>query len=297
MEKMIPSRLATLGHPQRLAVFRLLMRRYPDRVPAGEIAEALGIKASTLSAYLSSLIQAGLVEQERVGTSLRYSIALGEVRRTFDYLLLDCCRGRPDLCASHFSEPLFDPLSETLAGAAPMPHRYNVLFICTGNSARSIFAESILRKEAGDRFAAYSAGTMPRSTLNPFALEVLAQKGHDISVLRAKNVAEFHGDDAPKFDFVFTVCNQAANEDCPSWAGQPVSAHWGMPDPVKAEGTHAQKSLAFHQAYGALHNRIRVFAALPIASLDRISLQDAVDDIGRAREAGDIGAIDAGTPA
>lgn len=164
--------------------------------------------------------------------------------------------------------------------------KFKVLFICTGNSARSIFAESILRKEAGDRFEAYSAGTKPRSELNPFALDVLAQKGHDISVMRAKNVSEFQQEDAPRFDFVFTVCDQAANEDCPAWTGQPVSAHWGMPDPVKAEGTDAQKSLAFQQAYGALHNRIKVFTALPFATLDRISLQKAVDDIGADARAG-----------
>ena len=271
METLIPSRLTTLGHPQRLALFRLLIRRYPDRVPAGELAGALGLKPSTLSAYLSALMQAGLVSQERAATSLRYAIDMEEVRRTFDYLLLDCCRGRPELC-----------LPAALKGAPTMTDRkYNVLFICTGNSARSIFAEAILRKEAGDRFNVYSAGTRPQSSLNPFALDVLRQKGHDIAVLRAKNVAEFQGPDAPGFDFVFTVCNQAANEDCPAWTGQPVSAHWGMPDPVKAEGTEAQKSLAFQQAYGALQNRIRAFAALPIASLDRISLQKAVDAIAQ----------------
>lgn len=158
--------------------------------------------------------------------------------------------------------------------------KYKVLFICTGNSARSIFAESILRKEAGDKFEAYSAGTKPQSELNPFALRVLADKGHDISVLRSKNVADYQGDDIPHFDFVFTVCDQAANEECPAWQGQPVSAHWGMPDPVKAEGSDAQKSLAFQQAYGALRNRILAFTALPIESLDRISLQKAVDEIG-----------------
>ena len=159
---------------------------------------------------------------------------------------------------------------------------YKVLFICTGNSARSIFAEAILRKEAGDRLEAYSAGTKPYSELNPFALEVLKQKGHDISRLRAKNVSEFQGPDAPVFDFVFTVCDQAANEECPAWEGQPISAHWGMPDPVRAGGTDAEKSLAFQHAYGALQNRIKALAALPLASLDRISLQKAVDDIGRA---------------
>lgn len=272
MEKKIPARLATLGHPQRLAIFRLLMRRYPDRVPAGELADALGLKASTLSAYLSALMLAGLVTQKRVGTSLLYAIAMTEVRRTFDYLLLDCCRGRQEVC------PPNSLLSTKGTTAMPDP-RYKVLFICTGNSARSIFAESILRKEAGDRFQAYSAGTSPQSELNPFALDVLDQKGYDISELRSKNVSEFQGEDAPKFDFVFTVCNQAANEECPAWPGQPISAHWGMPDPVKAEGTDAQKSLAFHQAHGALHNRIKAFTALPISSLDRVSLQRAVDEI------------------
>jgi arsenate reductase len=279
MEAMIPSRLATLGHPQRLAIFRLLMRRYPDLVPAGEIAAALDIKPSTLSAYLSALMQAGLVDQARRGTSLRYAIAMDEVRRTFDYLLLDCCRGRPEICA-------LLPFQTSSGDFSMTDRKYNVLFVCTGNSARSIFAESILRKEAGDRFNVYSAGTRPRSELNPFALEVLKAKGHDVSGLRAKNVGEFQGPDAPALDFVFTVCNQAANEECPAWDGQPVSAHWGMPDPVKAEGTDAQKSLAFQQAYGALRNRIIAFAALPLASLDRISLQAAVDDL--AREGGEV---------
>lgn len=160
--------------------------------------------------------------------------------------------------------------------------KYSVLFICTGNSARSILAESVLRNEVGDLFDAYSAGTKPYSELNPFALEVLRSKGHDTSMLRAKNVSEFQQPDAPKFDFVFTVCDRAANEDCPAWSGQPISAHWGMPDPVKFEGKEAEKSLAFQQAYGALRRRISAFAALPIASLDRVSLQHAVDNIADA---------------
>ncbi len=271
---MIPLRLSTLGHPARLDIFRLLMRRYPDRVPAGELSDALGIKPSTLSAYLSALMQVGLITQERVSTSLRYTIDMPQVQHTFDFLLRDCCRGRAEICL-----PFALPFPE---GATAMPERtYNVLFICTGNSARSIFAEAILRKEGAGRFKAFSAGTKPKSDLNPFALEVLRQKGHDISELRAKNVAEFQKPDAPAFDFVFTVCNQAANEECPAWHGQPISAHWGLPDPVKAEGTDAQKSLAFQQTYGALRNRITAFTALPLASLDRIALQKAVDDIGR----------------
>jgi arsenate reductase len=160
-----------------------------------------------------------------------------------------------------------------------------VLFICTGNSARSIFAEAILRDEGGDRFEVHSAGTRPRSELNAFALDVLRQKGHDVSVLRAKNVGEYQGEGAPRFDFVFTVCDAAANEDCPAWPGQPVSAHWGLPDPVKAEGTRAERALAFQRAYGTLKARIRAFAALPVETLDRASLQRAVDDIARGAEA------------
>lgn len=268
----MPSRLSTLGHPQRLAIFRLLMRRYPDRVPAGELAEALGLKPSTLSAYLNALMQVGLVTQERAGTSLRYSMNMTELRHTFDYLLNDCCRGRPDICAP----------AQTLKGGPDMAHRkHNALFICVGNSARSIFAETILRDIAGDRFNVYSAGTSPYSELNPFALDVLKAKGHNIAGLRSKNVGEFSTPDAPVMDFVFTVCDRAANEDCPAWAGQPITAHWGTPDPVKAEGTEAEKALAFQRAYGTLRNRITIFAALPFDSLDRVSLQARVDDIGR----------------
>ncbi|TDK41349.1 helix-turn-helix domain-containing protein [Antarcticimicrobium luteum] len=273
MEKESLTQLATLSHPQRMQLFRLLMRRYPDAVPAGEIAAALGFKPSTNSVYLSALQEAGLAEQQRQGTSLRYRVNMPQVQHLMGFLFLDCCRGRPELCP-----PL--PFSHT-DGASPMADRkYNVLFICTGNSARSIFAEALLRAEAGDRFNVYSAGTSPHSELNPFAVEMLASKGHDITDLRAKHVTEFQGAGAPVMDFVFTVCNQAANEECPTWEGQPVSAHWGMPDPVKATGTDAEKRLAFQQAYGALRNRIRVFAALPFDTLDRISLQAAVDDIG-----------------
>lgn len=275
MEQVIPLRLSVLGHPQRLAVFRLLMRRFPDRVPAGEISTALDVKPSTLSSYLSALMQAGLVTQTREGTWLYYQVDMGGMRETLDALMRDCCRGRPELCL-----PSTSSLPEP--DKATMPSRpYNVLFICTGNSARSIIAECLLRSVGGGRFDVYSAGTLPSSRLNPFALEVLRSKGHDLSGLRAKNLGEFMGADAPRFDFVFTVCDQAANEECPTWEGQPISGHWGMPDPVKAEGTEAERGLAFQQAYGTLKNRILAFAALPLAELDRISLQNAVDDIAR----------------
>ncbi|MEM9474625.1 MAG: ArsR family transcriptional regulator [Pseudomonadota bacterium] len=270
MESIVLDQLTTLGHPQRMAVFRLLMRRFPDAVPAGEIAGALDQKASTMSVYLSALTRARLISQERVGTSLRYRIDMAAVQGLTDGLLLDCCRGRPELCPPELlpaspKEPL---MSDRM---------FNVLFICTGNSARSIFAESILRAEGGGRFNVYSAGTRPTSALNPFAVEMLKSKGHDVSGLRSKNVGEFQGEDAPELDFVFTVCDRAANEECPSWPGQPVTGHWGVPDPVKAEGTSAERRLAFQQAYGMLRNRIVGFAALPLGTLDRVAQQAAVD--------------------
>ncbi|MEM9639536.1 MAG: helix-turn-helix domain-containing protein [Pseudomonadota bacterium] len=269
MEKDSLLRLTTLSHPQRLSVFRLLMRRYPDAVPAGEIAAALSLKASTTSVYLSALTDAGLIRQHRRGTSLLYRAEPAAAGELIDFLFIDCCRGRPDLCP---------PLAK---GAPKMTDtRYNVLFICTGNSARSIFAETILRDLEGSRFNAYSAGTRPASEPNPLALEMLASKGHETSALRSKPTSEFQTPESPRMDFVFTVCNQAANEDCPSWDGQPISAHWGLPDPVKATGSLAEKRLAFQQTYGALRNRLRAFAALPIETLDAISLQTAIDELG-----------------
>ncbi len=271
MKKAVTDQLAILGHPQRISVFRILIRRFPDSVPAGELATELGIKASTLSNYLNALQRSGLVTQKRSGTSLLYSVEMKNVQHMLSFLQNDCCRGRPDIC-----------MPETREINTTTGRKFNVLFICVGNSARSIFAESLLREIAGDRFNVYSAGTRPSSELNPFALQVLADKGHDTSVLRAKNIAEFTGPDAPELDFVFTVCNQAANEECPPWDGQPISGHWGMVDPVKAEGTEAEKSLAFQNAYGALRRRIETFTSLPVESLDRIALQTAVDDIGRA---------------
>jgi protein-tyrosine-phosphatase len=249
------------------------MRRFPDHVPAGEISAALDIRPSTLSSYLASLMQAGLVTQKREGTWLRYQVDMAATRSTLDSLYLDCCRGRADLC--------WPDRANAPQETRPLAEAFNVLFICSGNSARSIFAESLLRDLGGDRFSVHSAGTNPSSELNPFAVDVLKSKGHDVTLLRAKNVQEYTAAGAPAFDFVFTVCDAAANEDCPAWEGQPVSGHWGLPDPVKAEGTNAERSLAFQHAYGILRNRIAAFAALPIDELDRISLQHAVDAIAQ----------------
>jgi ArsR family transcriptional regulator, arsenate/arsenite/antimonite-responsive transcriptional repressor / arsenate reductase (thioredoxin) len=146
----------------------------------------------------------------------------------------------------------------------------------------------MLARESAGRFRAFSAGTRPQSELNPHAIDVLENLGHDVSRLRSKDVSEFQRPDAPRMDFVFTVCDQAANEDCPSWPGQPVSAHWGMPDPAKVQGAAAEKSLVFMEAYRMLRHRLSAFVALPVASLDRISLQRRLDQIGRHGASADL---------
>lgn len=255
-----------LGHPGRLAVFRLLMRFAPRGVRPTEIAEALALKPNTLSHHLSDLTGCGLARVRREGRSLLYSVDLDRTEALISYLALDLGRARPDLLA---------PFTEERA----MSESFNVLFICSGNSARSIFAEALLRDLGGARFTAHSAGTRPGTQLNPFALEVLERNGHDTAQLRSKHIAEFQAEGAPRMNFVFTVCDTAAAEECPPWPGQPITGHWGLPDPVKAQGTDAEKALVFAQTYGALRRRIEAFVALPMASLDRISLQNRVDAI------------------
>ena len=163
-----------------------------------------------------------------------------------------------------------------------MTEPMNVLFLCTGNSARSIIAEAILNREGMGRFRAYSAGSRPKGEVHPFALQLLQRLNHDVSGLRSKSWDEFARPDAPRMDFVFTVCDQAAAEECPFWPGQPMSAHWGVPDPASAEGNDAERHLAFAETYRMLRNRISIFVNLPMATLDQISLQNHLNDIGTA---------------
>ncbi|MBK5961682.1 ArsR family transcriptional regulator [Rhodoplanes elegans] len=158
---------------------------------------------------------------------------------------------------------------------------YNVLFLCTGNTARSILAESILRKDGRGRFAAFSAGSRPKGIVNPIALKVLADGDYPTESLRSKSWTEFAAPGAPVMDFVFTVCDDAAGETCPVWPGQPMTAHWGIEDPAAVEGTAIERERAFVQAFKYLKNRIAVFAALPIAGLDRLALGSRLHDIGR----------------
>jgi len=162
-----------------------------------------------------------------------------------------------------------------------MEKPFNVLFLCTGNSARSIMAECILNRLGEGKFRAFSAGSFPKGKVHPIALKYLAKANFDTSHLRSKSWDEFAAPRAPKLDFVFTVCDNAANEVCPIWPGQPISARWGVPDPVSVGGTEAEQGLAFADTMRMLNQRIGIFVSLPISSLSKIALQERLDDIGR----------------
>jgi arsenate reductase len=159
--------------------------------------------------------------------------------------------------------------------------RYNVLFLCTGNSARSILAESILRKDGAGRFNAFSAGSRPKGAVNPFAMKALTAYGYPADGFRSKSWDEFASPDAPELDFVFTVCDYAANEVCPLWPGQPMTAHWGIEYPAAVEGTDIEKERAFNLAFRYLKSRISVFTSLPIRSLDKMALGAKLREIGQ----------------
>ena len=158
---------------------------------------------------------------------------------------------------------------------------FNVLFLCTGNSARSIIAEAILNKVGHGRFRAYSAGSQPKGRVHSKTVELLQGLGYDTSQFRSKSWNEFAKPGAPVFDFVFTVCDSAAAESCPVWPGQPMTAHWGVPDPAEAKGSVAEVALAFKDTYRMLNQRIGIFVALPFRSLDQLNLQKRLKDIGR----------------
>jgi protein-tyrosine-phosphatase len=158
---------------------------------------------------------------------------------------------------------------------------FNVLFLCTGNSARSIMAEAIINRVGEGKFKGYSAGSMPKGQVHPLTINLLNKLNYDTTSLRSKSWEEFSVPGAPELDFVFTVCDNAANEVCPFWPGQPMTAHWGVPDPAAIEGSETQRALAFADTYRMLNNRIGIFTSIPLKSLDSLTLQRHLDDIGR----------------
>ncbi|WFE74532.1 metalloregulator ArsR/SmtB family transcription factor [Roseinatronobacter sp. S2] len=262
---------AILGHPDRLSVFRLLMRFAPRGQRPTEIAQALGLKQNTLSHHLRDLVRSGLLQASRQGRSLYYAVDLDMAEALIGYLALDVGRARPDLLA-----PVLSARAELSTGGA---RAFSVLFVCSGNSARSVMAEVLLRDLGAGRFTAHSAGTRPAAHPNPAALDILRRNGHVPRGLRSKHIAEFQAPDAPKMDFVFTVCDASAAQDCPRWSGCPITGHWGLPDPVQASHANGDATAAFALTYAALRRRIAAFVALPVAALDRLALQTRIDAI------------------
>jgi arsenate reductase len=276
-----------LAQEHRLQVFRLLMRQAPYGLPAGQIADCLGIPASTLSAHLAQLERAGLLRSWRDQRRIFYAANMQGIGNLLTFLTEECCEGHPELCGY---APQSDQTLDGAALAADAPGRgvalshdkvFNVLFLCTGNSARSMMAECILNRLGRDKFHAYSAGSQPRGTLHSYALELLQHYQYDISHLRSKSWSEFSEPDAPPLDFVFTLCDEAAHESCPVWPGQPMTAHWGLPDPAAVEGPEAVKRFAFVDTLLMLTQRIDICVTLPVAKLDPLSLQHRVDAIGK----------------
>lgn len=256
---------AVLGHPGRLDVFRLLVRMAPHPMRPTQIAATLAIRPNTLSNYLSELSSAGLIQVTRHGRALDYSVNPTQVAALTGFLLNDCCRGRPDLCGGGATLP------------AALSNRPHVLFLCSANSARSLMAEALLRDLGRGRFTVCSAGTRPGAGPHPLALEVLHRHGHATDDLRSKRPDQAEGVRPP--DFVFTLCDGAAAEDCGTWPGQPIGGHWSLPDPAAATGSSQQQALAFDRCYATLRRRIEALVALPMAQLDRLSLQQRIDRI------------------
>jgi arsenate reductase len=271
--------LAALAHDARLRAFRLLVQAGPSGLPSGDIAGALGVPPTGMSFHLAALERSGLVAARREGRRIFYAVQYEAMRRLLAFLSEDCCDGRPELCGG------LGLTADGVRREGRMSSKvYNVLFLCTGNSARSIMAEAILNRYGQGRFHAFSAGSHPKGKVHPYTIDLLRNLNYVTDGMRSKSWDEFATPGAPVMDFVFTVCDDAANEVCPIWPGQPMTAHWGLPDPAAVEGTEAVKRAAFADACRMLTNRISIFTSLPIASLDRLSLQRKLEDIGRLRE-------------
>jgi protein-tyrosine-phosphatase/DNA-binding transcriptional ArsR family regulator len=268
--------LAALGAGTRMDAFLMLVEAGERGVTAGEIAVCLGLQPSLLSHHLNELRAAGLASCERRHRQVIYRADLGAIGGMLGFLVERCTGEPPETLLPGFRiEDGRRRMSDTTAD-----HIYNVLFLCTGNSARSIIGESIINRVGMGRFRGFSAGSQPAGQVNPHALALLTKMNYSTEGLRSKNWDEFAEPGAPQMDFVFTVCDNAANEVCPIWPGQPMSAHWGVPDPAAATGTDAEIGVAFAETHRMLYNRISIFCNLPLQSLDRLALQERLREIG-----------------
>ena len=268
---------AALSQETRLNLVRLLAASTPGGMAAGDLAAELGQPASTLSFHLSALEQAGIVQSKRQGRQVIYSVRLAGLRALFGFLTETCCQGRPDLCSD-----LSRLIPDDVDGVRVMAPAFNVLFLCTHNSARSIMAEAILEKVGKGKFHAYSAGSEPSRAPVRDVMERLKVLGHDVSKLRSKSWHEFTGPDAPRMDFVITLCDTIQGQICPDFGNTVVTAAWPFPDPSKFKGSEIEKATMINALYGMIRRRLEIFVNLPYASLDQMALKARLDDLGDA---------------
>ena len=273
-ENEVVKALGALAQETRLRLFRQLVVAGNQGMTPGLMAERLQVSPTALSFHLKELSHAGLVSTERDGRHMIYRAAFGAMEELMFFLTAECCQGQPCI-------ELLSPLS-TPTPIMNTTHRpYNVLFLCSGNSARSIMAEAILNHLGRGQFKAYSAGSTPAGAVNPRALALLERNHYGVDGLRSKNWDEFAAASAPVMDFVLTVCDKAAGEVCPVWPGQPISAHWGVADPVEAQGTEAEIDRAFTVAFMTLSTRISLLVNLPVEKLDQIALKSELSAIAQ----------------
>lgn len=269
---------AALAQETRLGVLRLLIAAGPNGLPAGEISDRLGLPASTMSFHLAALERAGLTQSTRQSRQVIHAVRIVAVRDLVAFLAdltAGCCSGHPELCG--------DIASLLPAGpeeGVPMVPAFNVLFLCTRNSARSIMAEAILEKVGGERFRAYSAGSDPAPVPMPEVMERLRMLGHDVSRLHSKSWDEFCGPNAPRMDFVIALCDMLQGQACPDFTGTTLTAEWPLPDPAAFGDNVTERSLLLNELYAGLRRRIELFTSLPFESLDRIALKARLDEIG-----------------
>mgnify|MGYP001115885192 CR=1 FL=1 len=269
---------ASLAQPTRLEVFRLLARYLPSGLPAGDVGRLLVLPHNTMSTHLSQLERAGLLTSRREGRSIIYAAKSIKLGSLFDVMLGEM---RPSADRDGASFPQRRPAAGDAKG-------YNLLILCSGNSARSIMAEAILNREGAGRFRAYSAGSRPQERPHRLAVELLESLGYETSHLRSKSWSEFAGKRAVTMDFVVTVCDAAAGEECPFWPGHPLQAHWGIPDPALVKGTKDVQRAAFLAAYRRLTARLTALVNLPVESLDLANLKKELAAIGRMEGATDM---------
>lgn len=265
---------AALSVDTRLNLLRLLMTAGATGLPAGDLAGRLGLPASTTSFHLAALERAGLTQSTRHGRQIVHAVRFAGLRQLLVFLTETCCGNRPDLCGD--IARLLPPLPEEDRGMTPA---FNVLFLCTHNSARSIMAEAILQRIGDGRFRAWSAGSDPIDEPNPAVIDKLRALGHDIRDLCSKSWNEFAGPSAPRMDFVITLCDTPHGQVCPDFGGIAVTAAWPLPDPTKFHGTEVERAAMLNELYASLRRRIEIFVALPFHSLDRMALKARLDEL------------------